>query len=123
MISLKFEKPNTRNYQKLVPINTDLINNSPLKNFAAHYRTLGGRKIPDEIVNMIIRKAQLKMHEQNKHLTQGEAFLQTSKTIRSISKIKGVELWRLSNAFCNYQYDFKVGYLKWLSLRMIIANG
>lgn len=119
MIYLKNEKSIKRNYQNLISLNTNSINNAPLKNFAQSYRSLGGRTIPDEIVNMIIRKTQLEMSKQNHYVTPRKALLQTSHIIRSISNIKGIELWRLSSAFCKYQYAFKISYLKWLWFRIV----
>lgn len=119
MMHLKYEKPLHKNYQKLVLLNVDRINQNPLENFAKSYRFLGGSVIPDEVVNMIIRESLKKMHGENEYVTEKKAFLDIAQVIHSISGIKGKDLWRLTNTFCIYQYNFEIGYLQWLRLRAI----
>ena len=119
MIYFKYNKLIEKDHLKRVLLNADTINTVSLKNFAKTYRSLGGKKIPDEIVNMIIRKAHITLCTQNEYVTPKKASLLSSEVIHSISKISGTELWRLSNAFCINQYGFKINYLQWLFNRML----
>ena len=122
MISLKTDKRFNNSYQELVRLNTDSISLLPLKNFAQSYRFLGGEKIPDETVNMIIRRTYTQICERNEYMTRKETVLKITQIIHSISNIKGKELWRLINTFCKHQYAFEVTYVQWLLYRLI-SNG
>ena len=119
MIHFRYNKQIEHDKSKAVLLNINSINDTPLKNFAQNYRSLGGNKASDEVVNMVIRHAQLKLQIKNKYMSKQQAFLQTSKIIHSISKIKGKELWRLSNTFCYYHYKFQLTYSEWLFYRFI----
>jgi len=119
MICLKYDKPIKRSYQNLVLLNAGSTNTVSMKNFAKSYRYLGGRKIPDEIVNMIIRNTQMKMRSQNEYKTHKKTSMQTSQVIHSITGIRGKELWRLSHTFCEHQFGFKTSYLKWSLYRIV----
>ena len=108
------EQRHSQPQQTVVLLSDGLIDEQLLTNFAEVYHILGGRHIPDEIVNCIIRRAEREICVRHEWVSRHKALRHVSQLIASLHPCNSRERWRLANTFCHYQYGFQIPYPQWL---------
>ena len=102
----------------MVYVVADDLRYQPMVNFADDYRRLNGRKISDEIVNMILRQVSATLHNTEGMVMNTDAFSIVYKTIQRQGSFGQIEAWRLANTFCKVRYNITLSYRHWLLNRL-----
>lgn len=103
-----------QNDETHVQLNAGTISRMPLTNFADTYKELGGRKLNNELVNMLIRRVDVDMQKRPEILPCSAAFQLVCYLLKQYcSDLQDKELWRIANTYTHYQYQYHTSYLNW----------